>query len=97
MEAKKPAFGLKDCSPIEVASAMHSFSRDMQSYYKMVHGQLIDQLDEITDESELSKLKTDLQDVNQKMEYFHVLNNAASIVATLAHSPVMLEEFCPTK
>ncbi|MEL6128433.1 MAG: hypothetical protein AAFR24_13135 [Cyanobacteria bacterium J06627_3] len=93
MHNEKPIFGLKNHSPIEVASEMHTFSRDMQSYYKIAHGQLIDKLDQTTDEADLANLKLELQDTNQKIEYFHMLNSAASIVSTLLHSPLMLEEF----
>lgn len=93
MDNKKPTFGLEHYSPIEVATAMHSFSRDMQSYYKIAHGQCLSKLDEVNDEAELAKIKTDLQDINRKIEYFHVLNSAASIVNTLLHTSVMVEEF----
>jgi hypothetical protein len=79
MENKKPLFGISNASPIEVATALHSFSRDMQSYYKIAHGQLLSKLDQTEDETELATIKAELQTVNQKMEYFHVLNNAASI------------------
>lgn len=92
MEITKPKFRIQDCSLIELSTALHSYSRDMQSYYKMAQGHLVGKLDEVTDEAELSEIKTDLQNINQKMEYFHVLNNATSIVDILLHSPIMLEE-----
>ncbi|MEO1124330.1 MAG: hypothetical protein AAFW84_28370 [Cyanobacteria bacterium J06635_15] len=92
MENTKPKFGIPDHSPIAVATALHSFSRDMQSYYKIAHGQLLSKLDKVSDESELSQIKAELQAVNQKIEYFHVLNNAASIVDIVLHSPGMIEE-----
>lgn len=93
MDNQKPSFGLENCSPIAAATALHSFSRDMQSHYKIVRGQLISKLDLINDEAELAKLKTELQTVNQKIEYFHVLNNAASTVDTILHTQLMIEEF----
>lgn len=92
MDVKKPEFGIQDHSLVEVATALHCYSRDMQSYYKMAQGYLLGQLDEATDETKLSAIKTDLRTINQKMEYFHVLNNATSIVDILMHSAVMLEE-----
>jgi hypothetical protein len=92
MENKKPLFDISNASPIEVATALHSFSRDMQSYYKIAHGQLLSKLDQTEDETELANIKAELQTVNQKMEYFHVLNNAASIANTVLHSPAMIEE-----
>ncbi len=92
MDVTKPKFGIQDHSLIEVATMLHSYSRDMQSYYKIAQGHLLGKLDEVTDEAELSTIKADLKIINQKMEYFHVLNNAASIVDILMHSPIMIEE-----
>ncbi|MEL6553796.1 MAG: hypothetical protein AAFQ63_10105 [Cyanobacteria bacterium J06621_11] len=93
MEIQKPTLGLGDYSPIEVASAMQSFATDMQSYYKITHGQLIDRLDEATDDVELSEIKAQLQAVSQKMEHFDVLSSASSIVSTLLHSAIAVKEF----
>lgn len=93
MENQKPIFGIENHSPIEIASELHSFSRDMQSYYKMAQGHLLGQLDQIEDDQELTRIKVELQQIQQKIEYFHVLNNAASICSTVLHSPVMIEEF----
>lgn len=94
MTIHKPEFELQNYSPIAVATALHSFSRDMQSYCKILHGNLISQLDQVNDEAELANIQTELKAVNQKLEYFHVLNNAASTVDTLLHMPVMIEELC---
>ncbi|MGF1459854.1 MAG: hypothetical protein ACFBSG_12610 [Leptolyngbyaceae cyanobacterium] len=93
MENKKPVFGIADYSPIEISSALHSFSRDMQSYYKMAQGHLLGKLDHTEDEAELTQLKAELQAVHQKIEYFHMLNNAASICSTVLHTPLLVEEF----
>lgn len=93
MEIQKPSFGLGDCSPIAAATALHSFSRDMQSYYKVARGRLLSRLDQANDDEELSQIKADLKTVNQKIEYFHVLNNAASTVDTLLHTQLLIEEF----
>lgn len=97
MEYKKPLFGLDNHSPSEVASALHSFSRNMQSYYKIIQGELLSQFDEVNDEAELTKLKAELQNIHQKIEYFHMLNSAASIADTVLHSPFMIEEFQKSK
>lgn len=93
MEHIKPKFNLQpDSSPIAVASALHSFSRDMQSYYKVARGDLLSKLDVVEDPAEFSRIKAELLKVNQKIEYFHVLNNAASTVDIILHSPILLEE-----
>lgn len=90
---QKPIFGIKNYSPIQVSSELHSFSRDMQSYYKMAQGHLLSKLDKIEDEGELANIKAELQKIHQKIEYFHVLNSAASICNTVLHSPALVEEF----
>jgi len=89
---RKPVFGLDGCSPIEASSALHSYSRDMQAYYKVVQGQLLSQLHQVEEGEELTRIKTALQEVNQKLDYFHVLNNAASIVSTVFHTHTMINE-----
>lgn len=94
MTVHKPEFELGSYSPIAVATALHSFSRDMQSYCNIIRGNLISQLEQVSDEAELTNIQTELKAINQKLEYFHVLNNAASTVDTLLHTPVMIEEFC---
>jgi hypothetical protein len=53
--------------------------------------------DHVEGEAELAKLNTELQVVNQKIEYFHVLNNAASIANTVLYSPITIEEFRPAQ
>ena len=92
MENAKPKFGLSDYSPIQVASALHAYSRDMQSYYKIERGHLLSKLDAISDEAELTQIKAALQLIDQKMEYFHILNNAASTVDAVLHSPSVVAD-----
>ncbi|MEM1310231.1 MAG: hypothetical protein AAF722_04275 [Cyanobacteria bacterium P01_C01_bin.70] len=65
----------------------------MQSYYKMAQGHLLGKLDHTEDEGELAVIKAELQAIHQKIEYFHVLNNAASICSTIMHTPLLVEEF----
>ncbi|MBD2256378.1 hypothetical protein [Pseudanabaena sp. FACHB-2040] len=92
MENQKPIFGLKDQSPIGVVSELHSFFRDMQSFYKIAQGQILGQI-EAADTAEAARLRTELEAINQKIEYFHVLNSAASIADTVMHTPAMIAEF----
>ncbi|MEL6468795.1 MAG: hypothetical protein AAFQ74_03635 [Cyanobacteria bacterium J06623_4] len=93
MENAKPKFGISDHSPIDVATALHSYSRDMRAYYEMEHGRLVGKLDEATDDSETAQIKKQLEAVNQKMAYFHVINNAASTVDIVMHTASMIKEF----
>lgn len=95
MENKKPVFGIPEASPINVVTELHAFFRDMQSYYKIAQGQLLGKLETTPDPDEDAQLKVDLQEVNRKVEYFHVLNNALSIADTVLHSSEMIDEFRP--
>ncbi|MGF1524338.1 MAG: hypothetical protein ACFBSF_18615 [Leptolyngbyaceae cyanobacterium] len=63
----------------------------------IIHSEILGQLDQVNDEAELTKFKAELQNINQKIEYFHVLNSAASIDDTVLHSPLMIEEFRESK
>ncbi|MBD0337056.1 MAG: hypothetical protein ICV62_16335 [Cyanobacteria bacterium Co-bin13] len=92
MENQKPIFDLKGQSPLNAVTELHSFFRDMQSYYKIAQGQLLGKI-ETADSTEAAHLKTELDEINQKIEYFHVLNNAASIADTVMHTPAMIAEF----
>ena len=92
MENAKPKFGISDHSPVDVASSLHSYSRGMQSYYAMKRGQLISQLDEATDDAAVMQIEKDLEVVERKMEYFHVLNNATSTAEIILQSPLMISE-----
>ncbi|MEL6490163.1 MAG: hypothetical protein AAFQ95_09385 [Cyanobacteria bacterium J06621_3] len=92
MENSKPQFGISEHSPIMIATALHSYSRDMRAYYEMEHGHLLGRLDEAEDETEVAQLKEKLNIVNQKMSYFHVINNAASTVDIIMHTSLMVEE-----
>ncbi|MEL6161703.1 MAG: hypothetical protein AAGJ95_01425 [Cyanobacteria bacterium J06554_11] len=92
MENAKPKFGISDHSPLDVATALHSYSRDMRAYYEMEHGRLVGKLDESTDDAEMAQIKKELEAVNQKMSYFHVINNAASTVDIVMHTAAMVKE-----
>ncbi|MEM6868739.1 MAG: hypothetical protein AAF528_10200 [Cyanobacteria bacterium P01_C01_bin.121] len=92
MKNTKPEFGISDHSPVDIATALHCYSRDMRAYYEMEHGSLVGQLDEATDDAEVMKINQKLASVNQKMSYFHVINNAASTVDLIMHTPLMVEE-----
>jgi hypothetical protein len=92
MENKRPEFGLKEASVITTVTELHSYFRDLQSYYKITQGQLLSQLDTEKDSATTEVLETKLRSIRQKIDYFHVLNNAISIVDTLIHTEAMIEE-----
>ncbi|NJL48944.1 MAG: hypothetical protein HC929_17625 [Leptolyngbyaceae cyanobacterium SM2_5_2] len=92
MENKKPLFGIQDYSPLRAVSQLHSFCRDMQSYYQIAKGDLLGQLEKAEGEEE-ARLHHELEELTRKIQYFQVLNNAVSIADTVFHSPEMIAEF----
>jgi hypothetical protein len=95
MENQKPEFALKDRSPISVATELHSYFRDLESYYKIAQGQTLGLLEATHDEAKKQELKLKLQEINEKVNFFHVINNAISIVDTVLHTKEMIAEFNP--
>ncbi|HEY9879956.1 MAG TPA: hypothetical protein V6D29_15990 [Leptolyngbyaceae cyanobacterium] len=93
MENKKPVFGISGTTPISTVTELHAYFRDMQSYYKVAQGQLLGRIETSADAAEADRFKAELQAINQKIEYFHVLNNAASIADTVLHTQAMIDEF----
>jgi hypothetical protein len=92
MDNKKPVFGIQGYNPIKTVTELHSFCRDMQSYYQIARGNLLGQL-EAADGAEEIRLHKELQEVSRKIEFYHVLNNAVSIADTMFHTPEMIAEF----
>jgi hypothetical protein len=92
MKNKKPEFGL-EMSPIPVVTELHSYFRDLQSYYKIAQGEIISQLESAHDQQAEEDLRLKLKKVNEKINYFHVLNNAVSIADVVLHTESMTEEF----
>ncbi len=89
---KKPVFGIQGYTPINTVTELHSFCRDMQSYYQIARGDLLGKLD-AADGEEKIRLHKALQEVSRKVEFYHVLNNAVSIADTMFHTPEMIAEF----
>ncbi|MGK7915968.1 MAG: hypothetical protein AB4038_10545 [Prochloraceae cyanobacterium] len=93
MENKKPVFSIENDSVISVVSELHSYFRDLQSYYKIAKGEILSQLELTSDEAKTEELKNKLLEVEEKIDYFHVLNNAVSIADTVVHTNTMISEF----
>ncbi|MBE9139999.1 hypothetical protein IQ254_22850 [Nodosilinea sp. LEGE 07088] len=95
MDNKKPVFGIQGYNPIKTVTELHSFCRDMQSYYQIARGDLLGQL-EATEGKDEIRLHKELQDLSRKIEFYHVLNNAVSIADTMFHTQEMIAEFRDT-
>ena len=92
MDNKRRVFGIQGYNPINTVTELHSFCRDMQSYYQIARGDLLGQIDAADREEEI-RLHKELQDLSRKIEFYHVLNNAVSIADTMFHTPEMIAEF----
>ncbi len=93
MENKKPEFAIADRSVISIVTELHSYFRDLQSYYQIAKGEAASQLDGASDPAKLKELQDKLQVYNKKLQYLHVLNNSLSSADVLLHTPDMIDEF----
>ncbi len=93
MENKRPEFGIKEHSILSIATEMHNHFRDLQSYYQIAKGNVVSQLDTMTDETQATELQEKLREIEEKITFFHVLNNAISTVDTVLHTEKMIAEF----
>lgn len=91
MENKKPECNL-DTSVISVVSELHSYFRDLQSYYKIAKGEVMSDIEACNDSEKSAQLQTDLKEINRKIDYFHVLNNAISTADVILHTEEMIKE-----
>ncbi len=96
MENKKPELAIADQSVLSLVTELHNYFRDMQSYYQITHGQLLSRLDSTTDQMKEGELHEQIQEINEKITFFHVLNNAISTVDTVLHTEKMIAEFKPS-
>ncbi|MGK7897642.1 MAG: hypothetical protein AB4372_29515 [Xenococcus sp. (in: cyanobacteria)] len=93
MTSSKPEFSADTSSIISTVTGLHSHFRDMQSYYKVLKGQILSELEASDDAEKTEELKEKLSSVNEKINYFHVLNNSISTVDVVLHTETMIQEF----
>jgi hypothetical protein len=96
MENKRPELAIADQSILSLVTELHTYFRDMQSYYKMTHGEMLSRLEAATDPATEAALHQQIKEINEKIIYFHVLNNAISTVDTVLHTEKMIVEFKPS-
>ena len=93
MSSSKSEFSADTSSIISTVTGLHSHFRDLQSYYKVLKGKILSELEATDDESKTQELKEKLLDTNEKINYFHVLNNSISTVDIVLHTETMIKEF----
>lgn len=93
MENKKPEFAFQEHSVTSVATQLHAYFRDLQSYYKIAQGEILSHIDATEDQAKAQKLKQQLREINEKVQYFHVLTNSLSTVDIIMHTELMIAEF----
>ena len=93
MSPSKPELSINTSSIISTVTGLHSHFRDLQSYYKVLKGQILSELEANNDAAKSEELKQKLNSVNEKINYFHVLNNSISTVDIVLHTETMIKEF----
>jgi hypothetical protein len=93
MNHTKPVFSSDNSSVICTVTALHSYFRNLQAYYKVLYGQVLSELEYTSKPEKVGCLKIQLSDINRKLKYIHVLNNSASTVDEVVHLEEMLNEF----
>ena len=94
MDCHKPVFSPKEKASIgSVVSALHYYFRDLQSYYKILKGQIISEMEYNDIPERTDELKHELKEIERKLKYIHVLNNSASTVDEVIHLEEMASEF----
>ena len=93
MNCQKPVLSPHDFSVVSTVTALHSYFRNMQSYYKVLRGKIISEIEYTNHPETLGELKNKLNKINLKLKYIHVLNNSASTVDEIVHLEEMKHEF----
>ena len=88
---QKPEFLIAEHSVFSVVTELHNYFRDLQSYYKIARGKVVDQLETASAQQE-TDLHGQLKLINEKIALFHVLNNSISTVDVVIHSESMISE-----
>ncbi len=97
MENTKPEFAFTERPVISLVTEMRAYFQDLKSYYSISKGEIISQLDELTDEAKISELQAKLREVNEKIASFSVLGDALSIADTILHTEGMIAELSSKK
>lgn len=93
MENKKPEFAIAECSVLSTVTELHNYFRDLQSYYKIAYGEAVGQLEASPEPAQRDALLEKVRQIDEKMTFFHVLNNSISTVNAVLHTDKMIEEF----
>ncbi len=97
MNPSKPEVSADTSSIISTVTELHSYFRNLHSSYKVLQAKLLGELEVTEDELETQTIKQKLHDVNEKINYFHVLNNSISTIDVVLHTEVMIQEFAATE
>ncbi len=68
MTASKPEFSADASSMISTVTGLHSHFRDLQSYYKVLKGKLLSELEASDDAEKTQELKEKLTETNEKID-----------------------------
>ena len=95
MTNSKANASIGNLSVITAVTELHNRFKNAQSHYATIRGNLLSQLEEMSDGQDASGLKEELGKVTEKIDYFRVLSHSLSIADTVLHTEAMIEEFGP--
>ncbi|MEL6911385.1 MAG: hypothetical protein AAFY63_18715 [Cyanobacteria bacterium J06643_13] len=93
MDCPKPIFYASNTSIISTVRELHSYFRNLQSYYKVLKGQITSKLEDTEDPEVANELNSQLCAIERQLRYVHILNNSASTVDEVINLVEIREEF----
>jgi hypothetical protein len=97
MENTKPEFAFTERPVISLVTEMRAYFQDLKSYYSISKGEIISNLDAVTDKVKITELQAKLKEINEKIAYFTVLGDSLSIADTILHTDAMIAELSSKK
>ena len=93
MDCPKPVFYATSTSIVSTVRELHSYFRNLQSYYKVLKGQVVSKLEYNEDPEIVEGLNSQLCEIERKLRYIHILNNSASTVDEVINLVEIKDEF----
>jgi hypothetical protein len=93
MDCPKPVFYASNTSIVSTVRELHSYFRNLQSYYKVLKGQVISKLEYNENPEIVDDLNSQLCEIDRKLKYIHILNNSASTVDEVINLVEIKDEF----
>ncbi|MEG3439312.1 hypothetical protein V0288_19455 [Pannus brasiliensis CCIBt3594] len=93
MDQQKPVFASGDRSIRSIVTELHSYFRDLQSYYQIARDEVAIALENTADPARMHDLKQQLQKFTRKLQYLHLLDHSIASADVILHTEEMIDEF----